>query len=375
MKIFHVISSGGMYGAEAVILNLCVTLGEMGHVGEIVIFQNEHRPNLELAEAAEKRGIVAYPLVCRGKFDRGAMRRLRELIQRENVDVVHAHGYKSDIYTYFAAKGAGVGMVSTCHNWLDSDLNAWAYGVMDRMVLRQFQRVVGVSEAVLERLRSAGVKDERCRLIENGISVRPFANAEPTLRREFGFNGELIGVVGRLSPEKGITYLLDAAGEVLEKRPSAMFVIVGDGPERSSLEAAAQTLGLGERVRFTGKRSDVPGVFASLDVLVQPSVDEGLPITLLEALASRLPVVATNVGAVPKVIENEKTGLLVEPRNARAIGAAILRLLEWADLRQRIADAGYEHVLRQFSAQRMTRDYLEVYESALLIVDFATAEE
>jgi glycosyltransferase involved in cell wall biosynthesis len=178
----------------------------------------------------------------------------------------------------------------------------------------------------------------------------------------------LIGVVARLAPEKGIAYLLEAAGEVLKKRPGARFAIVGDGPERESLEAQARMLGVSERVRFMGKRRDMPGVYASLDVLVQPSVDEGLPITLLEAQASRVAVVATRVGAVPRVIEEGTTGLLVEAKDAAALARAMLRVLESRELRERIAAGGYERVARQFSAERMTREYVEEYESALSVI-------
>src|ERR1035441_9798845 len=133
MKILHIISSGGMYGAEAVILNLSRTLNEGPHRSILGVFSNSSNPNVQLHECATKEGIESYLIPCKGQIDRTAIAIIRELADQPGADVVHAHGYKADIYAYFALRVSGVALVSTCHTWYDNDRKAFFYGVLDQI--------------------------------------------------------------------------------------------------------------------------------------------------------------------------------------------------------------------------------------------------
>ena len=138
MKILHIISSGGMYGAEAVILNLSRTLNEGSHASVLGVFSNSSNPNLQLHESAVREGIESHLIPCNGQIDRSVVASIRELVARTGADVVHAHGYKADVYVYFALRGTGTPFVSTCHNWLKDGPLVSFYGMVDRFVLRNY---------------------------------------------------------------------------------------------------------------------------------------------------------------------------------------------------------------------------------------------
>jgi glycosyltransferase involved in cell wall biosynthesis len=355
-----------MYGAEAVILNISRTLNEGPHRSVLGVFLNSSNPNLQLHECAAREGIESHLISCKGPFDWKAIVRIRKLAAQVDADVVHAHGYKADLYAYFAMRRSGVPLVSTCHNWLDHDRKAFIYGVLDRLILRGYGRVVAVSEDVRLRLLKAGVKAAKISIIRNGIDLRPFDRAPAVVKEELGWGAyPLAGLVGRLSVEKGVDIFLNAAAHVLAQIPDARFVVAGDGPDRAKLDALIDELGIRGSVRLLGRRDDMPSVYASLDVMVSASRREGLSIAILEGMASRLPLVATPVGEIPAVIRNGRTGVIVPVEDPEALAEAIIGLLQDSAQRERFGSAARQRVQDEYSAARMTADYLRVYEEAL----------
>jgi glycosyltransferase involved in cell wall biosynthesis len=366
MRVLHVISSGGMYGAEAVILNMSRTLNSGPHCSMLGVFSNFSNPNHELHDRAVKEGIESHLILCKGQIDRAAITSIRELAARTGADVVHAHGYKADIYVYFALRGSKIPCVSTCHTWYDNDLLAFIYGVVDRFVLRKYARVVAVSDEVKQRLLKGGVREEKIQMVRNGIDLRPFDNAAPSLRE--GLTSDrtlLVGLVGRLAWEKGIDIFLRAAARVLVEFPGAKFIVVGEGPDKDRLERLIDDLKIRDSVSMLGRRVDMPSVYASLDVMVSSSRQEGLPMAILEGMASGLPLVATDVGEVPTVVLAGRTGVLVPADDENLLAAGIVELLRDSAKRTRLGEAGRQLVEDEFSAGRMTTDYLRVYAEAI----------
>ena len=357
-----------MYGAEAVILNLARTLKEGPDSCVLGVFSNTSNLNLELHEIAKSEGIESHTIPCKGQIDRKAITRIRELAKREVADIVHAHGYKADIYAYVAMRASGVPLVSTCHNWIDNDRKTGLYGFLDRLILRRYAQVVSVSEDVRQRLLGSGVNSHKIRMIRNGIDLQPFDGAFAVVKEELGWNGcLLVGLIGRLSPEKGVDIFMHAAARVLVECPDAKFIVAGDGPDRSGLDALIDKLRISESVRLLGRRNDMPALYASLDVMVSASRREGLPIAILEGMASRLPVVATAVGEVPSVIQPGRTGALVPPENPESLAAAIKTLLQDSVRREKLGDAAKLLIQKEYSAARMTAEYLRVYEEAITL--------
>lgn len=365
MRVLQLISSGGMYGAEAVILNLGRCLDASGHHSVLGVFANSAGGDVQLHREALAHNLESHLLPCSGQLDRRMLAHLRALVRDLHIDVVHAHGYKADVYAFLALRRAGIPLVSTCHTWLDTDLKVRTYGILDRLVLRRFAAIAVVSEALRTTLLHAGFSPAKLHLIPNGIDVTPFqqavAQAEKTARPESPFR---IGLIGRLSHEKGIDLFLQVAAVVLRQYPEAQFLIAGDGPERAHLEALASDLGLSHTVRFLGRSDTMPQLLASLDLVVSASRQEGLPIAILEAMASARPIVATTVGEIPTVLDNGRAGMLVAPENSKALAEAILTLLGDPHLRHTFAEQAKHRVTTHFSANQMTNHYLDMYANA-----------
>lgn len=368
MKVLHLISSGGMYGAEAVILNLSRELNDgQENASRLGVFAHHGQPFPALHEAALQRNVESVLLPCKGQLDLSVLERIRTAVFSGGVDLVHAHGYKADIYAFLALRGKHrPALVSTCHTWYDNDLAVRCYGAADRWVLRSFDQVVAVSDEVRARLLKAGVAKNRVHVIRNGIDVGPFSASGVAQARHKRSREQLrVGLVGRLAPEKGVDLFVRAAARVAGEFPHVCFVVAGEGPDRAVLDQLVDQLHLRGRVELVGALTDMPAFYASLDVLVSSSRQEGLPMALLEGMASGLPLVATRAGAVPEIVVDGQTGLLVDTGDEVQLADAIVRVLDDAELRTAFGASGRRRVLEEFSARRMAADYSYVYAEAL----------
>jgi glycosyltransferase involved in cell wall biosynthesis len=326
------------------------------------VFEDRRNPHVELAAAAEELGLETHRIPCAGRWDSQAVRTIRALFDGCGVDVLHAHGYKADLYGYAAARGARIALVSTCHNWPDKRLPMRAYAALDRFVLRRFAVVATPSSRVATILTASGVAREKVKVIVNGVNCAPFANAELPFRNE----PVSVGCVGRLVPGKGGHILLQAARRVLLTHPRVQFVFVGSGAARTDLEKLAASLGISDRVAFAGERRDMPEVYASLDVLVLPSFDEAMPMCLLEGLAAARPVVASEVGQIPDLIQHGETGLLVEPGNVDDLAQALLQVLDHPGRAAEMGARGRKMVQHSFSSQSMAAQYESLYRGCVV---------
>jgi glycosyltransferase involved in cell wall biosynthesis len=363
MNVFQLISSGGYYGAENVVVALGESLERQNCRSVIGVFHNANQQNEELTRQAERRGLTVIQIVCRGRWDREAVRAIRYELESLNIDLLHTHGYKADIYGFLASRRLGLPLISTCHLWTRQTLAVRFYDFLDSLILRRFDAVVAVSDTIAKSLRLSGIRESKIRVIDNGIDLPHFSHAHATLAQKINKGPKLVvGTVGRLVAQKGMEYFLRAAREVLPDFPNVIFVIVGGGPDRTKLEHLAKDLQIEQNVLFSGQCTDMPGAYASMDVFVLASIDEGMPMVILEALASKRPVVATSVGAVPRLIIPGKTGLLIAPRDVQALKQAILRLLNDSSLRSELGNAGEALVKRNHSHDTMARNYLQVYE-------------
>ncbi len=217
-----------------------------------------------------------------------------------------------------------------------------------------------VSEQVRQQSIADGISPARIVLIPNGVAqAAAAADARPRLRSQLGVpdGGSLVLSVGRLAPQKGHHYLLQAVPAVLAQWPQTVFALVGDGSSRPELEAEAQRLGIESQVRFLGTQANVPDWLAAADVFVLPSISEGLPVALLEAMIAGRAVVATDVGGVGEVVQDGQTGRLVPPADVPALAQGLLDLLQDEAKRSRLAAAGQERVKRDYTLEEMCKRY------------------
>jgi glycosyltransferase involved in cell wall biosynthesis len=363
MKVLQLISSSyGYYGAERVCVTLAAELETIGVDSVVGAFRNSHKAShLEVLEHANQFGLETEEITCQGRFDWSAVLAFRDLVERHKIDIIHCHNIKPNLYSWLAARKGGVALLSTCHSLNTGTAGGWLISVLDRCILRSFDRVVLVSDHMERQVRRFGLPVE---IIYNGIDLGPFSRPKSDLRERMNWSKRpVIGAIGRLSPEKGIKYFLRAAARVLQDIPNALFLIVGDGPDRKGLEAETKALGIRGSVSFLGVREDIPELLSCMDVLVMPSLIEGLPMTLLEAMASGLPVVASRVGSIPAVVQNRINGIMVSPGDASALAAELLDLLVDDEIRFRVGQRARETVELNFSAASMARRYWRVYQS------------
>jgi glycosyltransferase involved in cell wall biosynthesis len=361
MNVLHLISSGGYYGAENVVVSLAESLEAQGCQSVIGVFHNAHQRNEEFIRQAELRDLTVVRIPCRGRWDSKTVRAIRKTLDSRSIDVLHTHGYKPDFYGYAAARKRAVHLVATCHNWTRDTAAVRFYEFLDSLFLRAFDAVVVVSENMAKTLRFSGIHESRIRVIDNGIDMESFSSADTSPAENVPGGKLVVGTAGRLVPLKGLDNFLLSAREVLTEFAKVNFVILGAGPEREKLEGMARELGIEKNVVFTGHCADMPSAYTSMDVFVLASTVEAMPMVILEALASKKAVVATSVGAVPRLIIAEKTGLLIPPQNVQALTQAILRLLNNSTLRTQLGAAGAALVKRNHSRESMAQNYLQLY--------------
>lgn len=366
MTVCFLISSEGYYGIENMLVTLARSLSELGVRCVVGVLRDARFPHVEVAEQASKAGLAVEIIPCTGRLCLSSVRHLRKVLIKHDVDVLHPHGYKADVYAYLAALHTGTALLATVHNWPSKLLSMRTYAAVDRVVLRRFDKVIAVSEVVRGVLERSGVPSRKMSLICNGVDIERYRTGDGKLRKDIARNGDLtVGFAGRLVADKGGRFLIGAAPRVLSTFPKTTFVLIGEGPARSEWETMASDLGVADHVVFTGARDDMPAVYASLDVVVLPSLVESMPMSLLEAMAAGRPVIATRVGAIPTVITSGQTGLLVEPGDGEALAAAICELLADRESATRIGENGRAHVTAQFSARSMAQKYVAEYQEVL----------
>ena len=365
MTVLQLISSSGFYGMENMLMELAVGLRRCGVRAVIGVFEDARDPHTELADQAQRRGFVVERIPCSGRLDLTSVKTIRDLIATHDIDVIHSHGYKADIYSWLAGRRRQA-QIATSHNWPSHRWNMRVYAAVDRLVLSRFDAVAVVSQLVARKLRRWGVKPGAITSIPNGVDLERFRDARPTLRNQISANGGLvIGCVGRAIHAKGGREFVEAARLVLARFPDVNFVWVGGGPALSDWKGLATRLGIEGRVHFVGARNDMHEVYASLDIVALPSLEEAMPMCLIEAMAAGLPVVATEVGAVNQVVQMGITGILVPPGDGSALATAMMRLIGDRGLARAYGEAARRRATELFSIEKTARRYIDIYVGAL----------
>ena len=292
--------------------------------------------------------------------------RVAALAAEMEVSVIHCHHYSSFVYgTIATLRARRLSMLYTEHGRLSDAPPTLKRRVANAVLSRGSGSAFAVSFALREHMLAEGFRGRPVAVIHNGIEVNAVPSAEARLaaRRMLGLPERcfVVGTVARLDPVKNLTALVSAAARIATSVPAMRLLIVGDGPERAVVEDAARQAGIERSVVITGYRPDARELLAACDVYVNASVSEGVSLTILEAMAAALPVVATRVGGTPEVVLDGTTGLLVAPRSAEALAAAITALAADPGLRARLAAAGRARVEVEFTIERMVEDYAREY--------------
>jgi glycosyltransferase involved in cell wall biosynthesis len=321
-----------------------------------------------LGEELRRDGFPVHVLGRRPGLDWRCSYRLARLLRREQVDVIHAHQYTP----FFYASTARLlcrrpAVIFTEHGRHFPDYPRRKRLLANRLLLRRRDRAVGVGEAVRRALVvNEGLPAGRVGVIYNGIDLAPYARSprdRGAARREMGVGPDdlVLLQVARLDYLKDHATAVRTLARVARGRPDARLVLVGEGPERGRIEEQARQSGVGGKVRLLGLRQDVARLLAASDLFLLTSISEGIPLTLIEAMAAGVPVVSTRVGGVPEVIEDGVTGLLAPSGDHEALAGHVLRLAGDEALRRRLAASGRERARAVFAEERMQAAYLRLY--------------
>lgn len=313
-----------------------------------------------------------YPISVLGRIpglrDPLALLRLVREIQRIRPHIVHTLLRAANIYGRLAALLARVPVVISTEGNVYPDIKL-RYVLAERLLSLGTNAIVAVAESIKEHyVRKVGITPARVEVILNTVNWDRLQTTAPpdAIRPKLGLpaNALVAGMISRLTKQKGHMYLLEAIARTPELS-SLIVLIIGDGPLRSALEARSLKLGLGPRVKFLGARRDIGDLLSVMDLFVLPSLWEGLPLSLIEAMGAGLPVVATRVFGVPEVVTDDVTGLLVPPADTASLGVAIARLAGDAAARKRLGQAAREFVLPRFNISHYVRELTELYERLL----------
>lgn len=297
-------------------------------------------------------------------------RRIREYVLAHEVRIVHTHTPRTRLATAMALVAAPqAAHLATEHLLYAPRDRRWGliYSLLDRLTLYPTDHIVAVSQRMQRQLvAQPGLSASKVTAIQNAIDCDSYFAPEQRspCRSELGLNpaSQVIGYAGRIDRVKRLDLLLEGFAEVVAQNPQARLVIIGEGGQRPTLEALAAGLGISHAVIWTGFRQDIPRLLAAMDLYVQPSVNEGLSLSILEAMAAGKPVIATDVGGAQEVLTHQRTGILIPPGSSSALRTAITDLLDHPEKRSTLAQAARSHVAQEFGVQRMVDAYRQLYE-------------
>ena len=324
----------------------------------------QYRSSLAIDEA-KRRGHCVEILTQRRRYDPALLRQVSSIIRRHGISILQSHGYKSALIAWVLRRITGIPWVALAEGYTCENRRMVLYNRLDRWLLCRADRIVAVSQATATLLQAHGIPPERMSVIVNAIDARDYQlDADRHALRttwQIHTDNVLVGVIGRFSPEKGHAVFIRSFKQVLKKVPRAHAVLIGEGLEEASLRNLVCAEGLQERVHFGGYHCAMSPVFAALDLVVIPSLSEGLPLVLLEALLHGKAVVATRTGGMPEVLTGELARWLVRPGDDNALAEAQVEALINVNLRTGLGEAGARHVSQQFSSARRAEQMFSVY--------------
>jgi len=370
-RVLHLLSTLKRGGTELALLRLLPRMDPAAWSFRVAWL---HGPG-DLAPAFEQAaGAEPLCLNLGFKADLRVLPRLVDLVRREGIDLIQTHMDLADYYGAAAARLTGRHLVSIRQNADEfRTRRTWKrppFLALEHLSYAAADAVVAVSEGLVDFLAKAeGLPRHKTIVVPNGVDETLAARApeQAAARRALGLEapGPILGTVGRLAEQKGQLYLLQAFPAVLRERSEARLVLAGEGPERPRLEEEARRLGIDGRTIFLGHRDDIPTVLAALDLFAFPSLWEGMPMALLEAMLLERPVVAARGVGVDEVVTDGVHGLLVEPRDAAGTARALLRLLRDPGEAARLGEAARRRVLDRYSLGRVANEFDRLYRRIL----------
>lgn len=363
MRVLHVHRISGIGGSERHLLVLLPALRAHGIEATFAGLDDPDGRPEPFYEALSEAGVPFVRVRSPRDLDPALAVRLVRAARPFRPELLHTHLVHADVYGAAASLALRVPLVSTKHN--DDPFRAGRFRQLEQLIVRRCSRVIAITESLRRfNVERVGLPAAKLTVVRYGLDEVPRAWSEnPELRVRDG--APLLLAVSRLVPQKGIDVAIRALPAIRERHPEAMLVVAGEGPERERLTALARSLRVADGLKLPGRAGDVEALLRRATMLVHPARWEGFGLVLLEAMLAGLPIVASRVSAIPEVVVDGATGLLVEPDQPGELAAAVVALLDDEALGQALGQAGLERARAEFSVARMTRETAAVYADAL----------
>jgi glycosyltransferase involved in cell wall biosynthesis len=372
-RILHFIESGGVYGAERVILNLSLQLQLSRDYTPVVgCIVESPASQSALYDAAVNADIEAIKIPIANARLLTDLPKAAKQLTTLKIDLIHSHGYKPSVYGFVIRLLTKIPVIATCHLWFEPSKGPLKTRVMIRLekfFYRWFPKIIAVSEPIKTILLNSNLNSQQIEIVRNGVDIPDTiaANELIQLRRTLGLHEDDFCVLNsaRLSRQKAQWTLIAAAAILKQQDENIRFLIVGEGPLEVELKALIDTEDVGDSVQMLGFRADVNHLLDMSNVFALPSIDEGMPMALLEAAAASKPIISTLVGDIGKLIQHEQTGLVITTEDPMALAAAILRLKQDAAFAEQLAKCAHSSMQQQYSSQAMCAAYVKIYNQLL----------
>lgn len=368
IRVLQLGSPTGLYGAERWILALVRHLDPTEIDSIVSVIRDDPLLTASLCQEAQIAGFHTHVFEAYGRINWSAILQLRRFLLSNNIQILHTHGYKTDIIGLLASWRTPCRLVSTPHGWsIRAGVKLKIYETLDRLIFRFFDAIVPLSDAIFNELKKwPGLKNKLYK-IQNGVDISEI-DAENYLASEVLRLKEkgcfIVGYVGQLIARKGLKILLEAFAKL--ETPLKKLIILGDGDQKQDLEKLAVALGIQADVLFLGFRKDRLNFLKGFDVFVLPSSLEGIPRCLMEAMAAQVPVVASRIPGCTELVHHEQTGLLFELDNVNSLLKCLNQYLN-RNLRMQLGQNGRNFIVAHYSAMSMAQQYQSLYQKLLKI--------
>ena len=367
----HLIATNFYGGPDKQIVEHLIRLNKNCYRGIFASFLEDQRPN-ESLERAKTVGLTHRGIPMAGPLDVRAQWKLNRILQKEKVDILCVHGYKACVMGWWAGLRLKIPVIAFSRGYTAEDIKVAFYEWLERCVIGKVDGIVFVSEGQKKKLESFGIQGRKNWVVHNAVSINSIKKGEETKMRGIVFKrldipkkSKMVVTAGRLSPEKGHRFLVEAIGKLSKNVKKTFFVFCGEGPCKKDLEKQAHELGIYEQCYFLGFRHDLNEIFNAMDFMVLPSLTEGLPNVVLEAFACGKPVIATNIGGVPEVVEDGINGILIPPQRSDLLAEAIQKCLLSPEKAKKMGTTGYHKVKSEFTFELQTRSLEHIYSEIL----------
>jgi glycosyltransferase involved in cell wall biosynthesis len=362
INVLQFIVPVGFYGAERWVLALVNNSNPDLVKHDLVVTQESANQNLEIVNLFPASAGMTFKINMKSRFDLKAIAHLCDIIKDRETDVIHTHGYKSDVLGLIAARKMGIKCVSTPHGFgLPSSFKLKVFIRIGTWVLKYFDKVIPLSMQLKDEVIAYGIPEKKIEYIQNGVDLSEVEQYRLTKQPKSSQDKKIIGFIGQMIPRKKIRDLLDVFEATHRELPNTELQILGDGESRYEMEKYAKTLSSFNAIQFLGFRYDRMEYLKQFDIFAMTSEDEGIPRCLMEAMGMEVAVAAYDIAGIDQLVTHNETGLLAKFGDTKTLTRYWIALLTDIEKSKSLSKSARNFVDENFSGQRMAREYYELF--------------